>query len=340
MNIKRRFKSSLIRRSLDKRRSANPFIVDAAENYSLPTDADENQINSYYFSGHDLNGTSLIFRYAVRGKNKTEVWFAYRDSYGNAFINTKQHYQDEDSGVRLVCEESASEWTFHWSGELKSLSSGRVVAASFSGRLSASGKIFEFGHDIESRVLAEAIAAQKWSGALFNELKANDQTHYEQPGRIEGTLDIDGGGIEISLPAVRDHSYGRRDWNYMNKHFWLMALFEDSASLNANMVSYPALNDLRTGYYETPAETVSIVTAAIEGDVQPGGVPESFAYTAELADGRKLRVVCKREEVFFFPFNNGEYLLYEGVGTFDLDGVKGRGILEFGWNGDPKRYGS
>ncbi len=337
MNIIRRLKSSLIRRSLNKRRLASPFVVDSAENYSLPDGLDKNQINSYYFSGHDLKGTSLLFRYAERGNNTAEVWFAYRDIAGNAYINTKQHCKKEDSGALLECKNPGKEWMLNWQGELKSLSSGRVCEASLGGSFKSASEIFEFGHDVESKVLSDAIAAQKWSSALFDELKANDQIHYEQPGRIEGTLVMDGGSIEISLPAMRDHSYGRRDWNYMNKHFWLMALLEDGSSLNVNMVSYPALRDLRTGYYETGNEAVSVISAEIEGDIEPGSVPESFAYTVTLADGRKLKVTCRKEDVFLFPMGGG-YMLYEGVGSFDLDGVHGRGVLEFGWNGDPLRY--
>jgi len=72
--------------------------------------------------------------------------------------------------------------------------------------------------------------------------------------------------------------------------------------------------------------------------VRPHEVPESFTLEARLLGGSLLSVKCRRQEVFAFPFENGAYTIYEGVGTFELDGVSGRGILEFGWNKDPSRY--
>jgi hypothetical protein len=144
--------------------------------------------------------------------------------------------------------------------------------------------------------------------------------------------------MDVSLPAVRDHSYGKRDWSYMNRHFWLMGLFEDGASLNANMVSYPALT-LQTGYLIAPDGIACVQTAKILGDVTPAAVPDMFDYEAQLTDGRTLRVSCRKEAEIVCPFEDGAYTIYEGIGTFDLNGIHGRGILEFGWNGKPSRYG-
>jgi len=122
----------------------------------------------------------------------------------------------------------------------------------------------------------------------------------------------------------------------MNKHFWLMALMPDGRQLNANMVSYPVLK-LMTGYYAGEGKTVGVEQARIAGDVKPHEVPETFTFDAKLTDGRTLNVLCRRDAVFPFPFDSGAYTIYEGVGSFELDGMRGRGILEFGWNGDAAR---
>ena len=124
--------------------------------------------------------------------------------------------------------------------------------------------------------------------------------HYEQPGRAKGTLELGGETIAIDLPAMRDHSFGKRDWSYMNKHFWLMALMPDGRQLNANMVSYPVLK-LMTGYYVSEGKTVCVEQARIVEGVKPHKVPEAFVFEARLADGRMLNVACRREEVFPFP---------------------------------------
>jgi len=334
--MKQRLKQALIRRSLEKRRLANPFNEEQAERFTLPPDADDSQNNSYYFSAHDQKGNSLLFRHAQRGAEKTEVWFAFKDADGNAYINDDQLFTG-DAPSRVNCAEPGKTWTFSYAGLVRHLKTNKVVNASFEGAFAAIGAMFEFGHDVDASVLAGAIAKEKWSKAFFADLQNNDQVHYEQPGMVTGELVLDGVRTSLSITAIRDHSYGKRDWNYMNKHFWLMALFEDGRSLNANMVSYPALT-LQTGYFEANGKVTCATAARIIEDVQkPHTVPEAFTYEAALLDGRVLTVSCRREDVFVFPFESGAYTIYEGLGSFELDGVKGRGILEFGWNGDIAR---
>ena len=229
-------------------------------------------------------------------------------------------------------------WAIGYAGPLVDMETGIETVVDFEGVFHASGDIFSFNHDLDACVLADAIAKEKWSRAFFTSLGENDQVHYEQPGSVDGVLKLDGRHITISLPAVRDHSYGKRDWSYMNRHFWLMALLEDGSSFNANMVSYPALPNLQTGYYIKDKKTVCVRAAQVSGSMTPGIVPDTFEYEAQLTDGRTLRVSCKKETQIECPFEGGAYTIYEGIGTFDIGGIKGRGILEFGWNGDPSRY--
>ena len=72
MNIIRRFKKALIQRNLEKRKLAHPFDAEAAERCALPLDAPEAAINSYYFTCHDMKGTSLLLRFALRGEGHSE----------------------------------------------------------------------------------------------------------------------------------------------------------------------------------------------------------------------------------------------------------------------------
>lgn len=337
MNILYPLKKVLILRSLEKRRSAHPFNAEMAEAYTIPQGADNSQNNSYYFSCHDTAGTSLLIRHAQRGTKSVEVWFAFRDAAGREFISGTQLFAAGEEPTVVSCIEPGKRWTFSYDGEAKELSGGRTVRAKLDMAFEATGGIFEFGHDVDAGVMAEAIAREKWTRAYFAELQGNDQVHYEQPGRAAGTLSLDGEVIALNLPAMRDHSFGKRDWGYMNKHFWLMALLEDGRQLNANMVSYPVLK-LMTGYYEDGGQVIGVSAARILEDVvTPHEVPKAFTFEVRLTDGRTLSVACRCEAVFPFPFADGAYTIYEGVGAFELDGIKGRGILEFGWNGDVSR---
>ena len=337
MNIITHLKERLFCRILGKRKRSNPFDEQSAELFTPPADADEFHNNSYYFSCHDMAGNSLLLRHAQRGANTTEVWLAYKDAKGNAYINEKQRFVGEAPPSSVSCIEVAKTWAFSYNGKLKNMKTGKSISANIGCEFSATGDIFEFGHHLDSRVLAKSIAKEKWSRAFFSALKENNQVHYEQPGKVNASITIDGKSTDLKLPAMRDHSFGKRDWNYMNKHFWLMGLFEDGSHLNANMVSYPAVKRLETGYF-VGKKTVCVEEAKLVGDIPSSGVPESFSYRAKLLNGKDIVVNCKREMVFEFPF--GGYTIYEGIGTFEMDGKKGRGVLEFGYNDDPKRVTS
>jgi hypothetical protein len=115
-----------------------------------------------------------------------------------------------------------------------------------------------------------------------------------------------------------------------------MALFEDGSSLNANMVSYPVLH-LQTGYFIKGSDRACIESAEIEGDVAANTVPDSFICKARLQDGRVIEIKCTKETQFEFPMGGGTYTIYEGIGAFELDGISGRGVLEFGWNNDASK---
>ena len=331
-NITRRLKEKLFCRILDKRKQRALFDPVSAELYQTPPHADEFHNNSYYFSCHDMDGSSLILRHAIRGTDT--VWLAYKDAKGDAYINEKQIFRGETPSTSVKCAKPEKTWEFSFDGKLINIRTGKECDAKIKGEFTASGRIFEFGHHLDSSVMAKAIAKEKWSKAFFNTLKENNQVHYEQPGKALISLKIDKNSKELTLPAMRDHSYGKRDWKYMNKHFWLMGLFEDGSHLNANMVSYPAVKRLETGYFVSDS-TVCVKEAKLLGAMPSSGVPEDLTYSAKLLDGREFKVSCKHEMTFEFPF--GGYTIYEGIGSFEYNGIKGRGILEFGYNDDPKR---
>jgi hypothetical protein len=124
MNITRRLKRALIQRNLEKRKRAHPFDAEAAERYALSSDAPQAAINSYYFTCHDIKGTSLLLRFALRGEGRSEVWFAYRDAKGNAYASGPTAYgANPPAGVK--CAQPCRQWTFSYDGPVRSLSSGQ-----------------------------------------------------------------------------------------------------------------------------------------------------------------------------------------------------------------------
>ena len=80
---------------------------------------------------------------------------------------------------------------------------------------------------------------------------AFSQEHYEQFGRVEGTVRLDGKVLEMKSKGMRDRAFGMRDWGYMQRYFssyfWCGAM--DSGDVyNVTMASLPTLSNAKFGF--------------------------------------------------------------------------------------------
>ena len=66
----------------------------------------------------------------------------------------------------------------------------------------------------------KAMAEMPWSRAYFEQLKSERQVRMEQGGTIRGTVVVDGTEHAIDLQAFRDHSWGKRNWSFLNRYIW------------------------------------------------------------------------------------------------------------------------
>lgn len=347
MNLKRKVKEIIMKRSLQKNIKQNPFNINEIEAYSLPENASRQDTNSYYFSAHDLDGNSLLVRRAERGDDTVEVWIVlkYKDQL---YLNRQQVFAVDKAPVEVVCVRPGKTWNVTYHGDiyetkvdynLIASANGNAKTLSLTLNFFATKAIFDFSYHINPNVLAKALAKETWDKNFIRNMRENQQRHYEQQGMVQVEFKLDDEPVQLKMRAMRDHSFGRRDWNYMDRHIWLMTLLEDDESLNVNMVSYPHMKDLRTGYYETKTDTITVADAPMLRSFKADGrIPEKITYDVTLDTGKQFHVIAKKEVEIQFPFDNGSYIICEGIGTFDINGKKGRGIIEFGYNKDKTRW--
>ncbi|MGN0818192.1 MAG: hypothetical protein ACI4L9_04405 [Candidatus Coproplasma sp.] len=328
-----RLKTSMMKAIIAKKQKNQPFDFDAAEAFCLKPDDGDDINNSYYFSAHDVDSSkSLFLRLGVRNCF-SEVWFYYSDG--------EDRYVCEDEIFKENCplkvNKSGQEWRVIFCGKLKD-GKGEEVDAKFIGAFKATAPAIDFFSDMPPVRTAKAMAFEKWTKNYFAEVQSNNQVHYEQTGIFSGSLEIDGQTKEISMPCVRDHSFGKRDWNYMNNHLWLMAV-NGNSQLNFSMVSYPAMTMLEVGNYCSQDKPAAYVLSA-EYDrksVAECKVPENFEITLDLTDGTKLNVKASKRDQVRYTFADGKYVLVEGVADYEINGRKLRGIFEIGANADSAR---
>ncbi len=347
MGLKRWLKETIMVHSIKKKNRKDPFNVEQAEHHQLPDDASRLDTNSYYFSAHDLKGNSVFLRRAERGDGTVEVWVAYKTKT-YIYTNKKQVFNKNDAPISVKCVETAKKWEASYQGDIYAAKidengvakvTGKALKASIEMVFSATADIFDFTYHLNPKLIAKALAAETWDKTFQNNMRENQQRHYEQQGYVNVTLNIDSKTTNLRMTAMRDHSFGRRDWNYMDRHIWLMALLGDEESLNVNMVSYPHMKELKTGYYEKKGQVNNIEVFPTLDKFKPTGyVPKELKYDIILENGHAFHIDVTKELEIQFPFDNGNYTICEGIGNFEVNGFPARGIIEFGYNKDKSRW--
>lgn len=328
-----KLKTLFMKKMISKKQKENPFDYIASENFTLNPNDDPVINNSYYFSAHGTStGESFYCRLGIRNCH-SEVWFYYANGIHRYALKTMLYQEN----IPLKVTQTEDGWKITYCGELAKEDNTKA-AAEFEGEFTSKEAAIDFFSHMPPVRTAKAMAGEKWSRQFFAEVQNNNQVHYEQTGRLRGILKIDGEPISIDLPCVRDHSYGKRDWNYMNNHLWLMAV-NDTSQLNFSMVSYPALSILEVGNYKAANCPMAYMLDASydRSAVAEGCVPEKLELSVTLNDKNKLHIVAGKTDEESYFFQNGDYCLMEGVGEFTINGEPFRGIIEVGFNREKNR---
>lgn len=315
--------------AIGKRVKKQPFDFPAAENYTLDGVEDPLVNNSYYFSAHD--GEISVFARLGKRVNADETWLA-------VYLEGRMYSLKEElfAGGRspLLVGRKDDGWTLAFEGTLNESDQVSLHATFIPKRTP-----IDFTTNMPAARMATAVANEKWNRAYFARLQQiGGQCHYEQEGMLEGELTLNGKTYPLSLPCVRDHSFGKRDWNDMNNHLWLMAV-SDERQFNYSMVSYPALSVLEVGNCRDEAGMHYMLQADLDLQlVGRGTIPEELALNVGLDNGETLPVKVRRLAGVTYHFQNGQYILHENVAEFEIAGHVCRGILEIGFNRDRSRY--
>ncbi|MCL2375648.1 MAG: hypothetical protein FWC82_03915, partial [Firmicutes bacterium] len=310
--------------------------------------------HSYYFGSHDQEGNTFFVRLGLRGgeDRKAEVWFVYKSSCGKAFVNELEHMDASNATLSIECIEPLKEWKISFNGKVKQVvpdketklatQIGESIEAAFTATFTSNAGLYHFSRDVDNRAFAKAMAAEKWVKGFADELKNNNQVHIEQDGKAEAALRVGGESFGFSSLAVRDHSYGRRVWSYMNTYHWLPAIFENGYIYNPNLVRYPAINTrgLITGYKMKDGKWTNIIAVEFPLHAASGKCPIGGEYTITFEDKQKEVLSFTPEIIFPFHFEDkgGSFEVFAAVSSFSVNGVKGRGSAEFGYHGDKARY--
>ena len=353
MNIAFKIKTWLMMRALEKARKARPFDVQKEDTFQLPEGAGPMINNSYFFGANGPDGHSLIMRVGLRNTPLCEIFVIYVTPDNHLYTTPKDRYPIEECPMHVKCIEPGKHFHVDFKGQLMDNVSGELVDCSYSLDFNATLPCFSALHHSDFRGMAEAFARPRWNREFFRKAagdtgtqdKGKDdkdipQIHYEQAGHFTGTMTLGGKEIRIDMPGSRDHAYGKRNWDFMSDHIWLMVTTAKGETFNFSLVDYPMVEGVFCGYsnigYDHDESLVGY--KIIQWDANDGKAPDVFIVDCTFSDGKTVRVTARRENNLYLTFDGGNFFFQEGVGEVDFGGVKCRGSLEYGFNRDKTRW--
>ena len=327
-----KLKTKLIEKNIAKKNSANPFDYEKAESYELSADADRWINNSYYFSAHE-GKNSFFCRLGLR-INQIETWFVILD--GKDKYALKEELFEVGKSPLKVNKEN-DDWLIAFEGNVLH-NDKEVVNLKFVGRFKSTKRYLDFTSDMPPIRMAKAIAQEKWNKTFFKELEnVSGQTHYEQVGNLNISYEVKDNKKEFILPCVRDHSFGKRDWSYMNNHLWLMAV-SSKGQFNYSLVSYPAITVLEVGNYINEDKTNYLISSDLDfNKIATGENVKDISLNVKLDNEEVIKVVANVVDTNVYHFQDDEYILIENIATYKINNETYKGILEIGFNSDKSR---
>ncbi|XP_037778459.1 uncharacterized protein LOC119575111 [Penaeus monodon] len=251
-------------------------------------------------------------------------------------------------GLRLSPVRAMREWRIQYEGPMKlrgePLSSFDVH---LDAKWTSEQPYFDFDTDMDAMALARSMAREPWSRQYFEDLKAAHQTHYEQMGRIEGTVVVDGHAYILRLDSMRDHSYGhKREWKHIHRYGLHMITTEDKLQINVGIVCQPiTCSQLELGYVSDGRQVfpVTSVDLPLWQHGEGGHPPTDYAFAFTAGNKEYMVEVSVVDSPQFYIGWEWESRVVERFATFKVNGRRGWGIAEWQYRykgGRPYSYSS
>ncbi|MCK5249499.1 MAG: hypothetical protein KAJ98_06000 [Spirochaetaceae bacterium] len=308
---------------------------------------EENYNDSFVFQGAGADGSVLLTRLGFRsGGKEAEVWF-----WG---VFDGERYANDERIVELTSDADPSEiaaaglkyeliaegeWRLTYNGTLNGTPSEVSLI------WKADAAMYCSADHMDTRGTARAMAEMPWSREYFERIRSEKQVRIEQGGILTGTVRVGGRSFDIGMRGIRDHSWGKRDWTYLNRYLWTVIALDEETEIAGLKVTYLAVSPvdygdsfkrLASGWVAGPDGVlpVSFATDLMEvgGD---GTVPGKFTLQFRVPGSKVLTLeVDRRQPEIPWLMQNGEFEVNEAWCGITLDGVKGVGLSEFGYAAD------
>ena len=335
----------LMVRAGNRRRPPWQSAAPADRRVPVPDGVERSQYNdSFVFQGSDAAGNTLLTRLGFRGGGtEAELWFWGAFDGGRAANDTRLVSLESDADPEVIAagglsyaKSGAGEWRIGYRGSLDGVDSEVDLT------WTADAAMYCSAEHMDPVGTAKAMAEMPWSRDYFARISSEKQVRIEQGGRLTGTVRRGDDSWTVDMRGIRDHSWGKRDWSFLNRYLWTVLALEEPLEIAGLKVTYLAVSPvdygdsfkrIASGWVAGPSGVlpVSFATDLMEigGD---GTIPQLFTLRFRVPGSEVLTLeVDRRQPEMPWLVQNGAFEVNEAWCGIRLNGVPGYGLSEFGY---------
>jgi hypothetical protein len=178
----------------------------------------------------------------------------------------------------------------------------------------------------------EGRKVKELAGEYLDLIDTAAQRHYEQACVCKGTFiqRKTEETIDFEVLGHRDHSWGVRDWVYIDKWNWISAQFDDQ-TVNIARIDVKG-HLLIGGFVSTKKGNKRVENVEIETETEEDGkTPKSSTFTITDQDGKVITVISSTRHSIHLPQPTqfGVTEVFEQIADFEMGSKKGEGISEY-----------
>ncbi|MGZ4936996.1 MAG: DUF7064 domain-containing protein, partial [Halobacteriota archaeon] len=149
---------------------------------------------------------------------------------------------------------------------------------------------------------------------------------------LKGTITLDGTRYDLTMRAVRDHSFGSRSWRAWDRHYFIIGSADNGYRWTVTAFRLDFLDQLKVGYViDKEGKVDPIVDCPTLEEVSAKQLlPDEGVITLRTRSGEVHTLDFFRHGHFSYLLDDS-YFLSEGIGSYRFNGSEGLGMVEFGF---------
>jgi len=179
----------------------------------------------------------------------------------------------------------------------------------------------QFKLDLEFEAVAEPHSLHSGDDGALN---LSQRFHFEQPGRMRGTVSVRGDTYEVDCFSIRDGSHGRRFWGDVPPGGYTWSTADEKTGWHFIAVDADNSRDTRIvgGYLLRDGELVSLESGVRRVLERDGPMPSKIEIEAVDKQGRRLHAIGRATVPGFFHYYSDQVQWWTQF-AWDYDGFAG-----------------